>query len=126
MGCKTTKINTITQRQCTVCDHSDGYLFKWDAPGQQLNEISSSYDGIRVKGFLSGGNCNAAFYQVQRSFYVLKKTEPTSHMTKRKWVPKYPTYTAQLFDVFLPGSGHFTFSIGMRSWLKYKRTIKKL
>lgn len=60
--------------ECPVCKDSDCYLFKWDAPGQQLDEVSGFYDGVWVEGFLCGANCHAAFNQVQRGFYVLRET----------------------------------------------------
>ena len=56
---------------------SDLYLLKRDAPRQELNEVSCSHNGVGVKRFLSGADCNAAFYQVQRSFDVLRETRST-------------------------------------------------
>lgn len=55
-----------------VCCFS--YLLKRDTPGQQLDEISGSYDGVRVERFPSGADCHATFNQVQRRFYVLGET----------------------------------------------------
>lgn len=47
-------------------------LLERDAPGQQLDEISGSHDGVRVKRFLGGANCDASLDQIQRGFDVLR------------------------------------------------------
>lgn len=57
--------------RCVVC--SDGHLFKRDAPGQQLDQISGLDDGIRVKRFLIGTHWDAALNQVQGGFDVLAR-----------------------------------------------------
>lgn len=64
----------MREQQCCVCEHSDAHLFEWDTPGQQLDQISGSHDGVGVKCFLSGANCDASLDQVQRGFDVLRRT----------------------------------------------------
>lgn len=66
--------NMLVGNRQEVTNRPDHYLFKWDAPRQQFNEISRSQDGVGVKCFLSGADCNAALYQVQRGFDVLRNT----------------------------------------------------
>lgn len=68
-----TQTVTVHWQQLPGCERRHHYLFEWDTPGEQLDEISGSHDGIWVKRFLSGANTNASLYQVQRGFDVLRE-----------------------------------------------------
>lgn len=76
--------HTAHDQQCPGCEHRDRYLFEWDTPGQQLDEVSGSHDGVWVKCFLCGANCDASLDQVQRGFDVLRRTKKNAGYTRRE------------------------------------------
>lgn len=81
-----------------MCEHCDLYLVEGDTPGQQLDEISGSHDGVRVKRFLSGGNRDASLYQVQRGFDVLRRTK--IHVTQDGNTTRYLIRNNQKLNMF--------------------------
>lgn len=50
------------------------YLLKWNAPRQQLNEVSGFHNGVRIECLLGGADSDTSLDQVQRGFDVLKET----------------------------------------------------
>lgn len=65
------------RQSCDSLAHRDDaphvpHLFEGNTPGQQLDEISGTDDGVRVVGFLCGANGHTSLNQVQRGFDVLQ------------------------------------------------------
>lgn len=50
------------------------YLLKWNAPRQQLNEVSGFHNGVWIECLLGGADGDTSLDQVQRAFDVLKET----------------------------------------------------